>query len=159
MFNKLTAILNEDLVKTSSSPKPLIPRVLERDRLLIVEDGIGSIANSICVDNVVCGKLDVFGKKESLSTTSFLDNFYIREKSRARNRATCIQICTRLRKESGFANKSSAITRRNSIAVEVFSVSVTSRNSEALVINPVHCGKIIFVQNIVSIKDKEGFVT
>lgn len=145
MFYKLPAVFNEDLIKASGSSKPLIPRIFECDRLLIVENSIGSIADSVSVNDVVGRKFDIFGKKESLPPASFFNNFDISEKSGARNSTTCVQVSARLRKEARLANKSCSITRRNSIAVKVFGVSVTCCDCKTLVINPVHSSKIIFV--------------
>lgn len=75
--DQAAAIPDEDLVEPARPAETLVSRILECDRLLVVEDGIGRVTNSIAVEDIVGGELDVFGEKESLPTTCFFDNFDI----------------------------------------------------------------------------------
>ena len=79
--DQAAAILDEDLVKPARPAEALVPRILESDRLLVIEDGVRCVTDAVCVEDIVGGELDVFGEKEPLPTTSFLNNFNIGKKA------------------------------------------------------------------------------
>lgn len=67
--------MGEHLIEALRPAEALVPGVFESDGLFVVEHGSGAVANTLAVNDGLCGKFDVFGEQMPFPSAVFLEDF------------------------------------------------------------------------------------
>ena len=151
---EVLAVLAEHLQIAPRPAQALPPGLTEAGGLLVVEDGVVTVAYLEAADDAVHGELDVLGEQVEVPAAAVVEHLLREQEARAGDGAAGAEVEAGVVEELRLAQEPQRVAGGDPVVAEVLGVAVARDDAVALGEDLVHLLDVVLLEHVVRVEDE-----